>query len=84
VNRLHFRFRSAGLPDIQITLVNTRTGKEWHNAIRENRRNQWIDATVDFTVSERNALADELRFTVANSAERLVDDVLLFEPGVSG
>ena len=47
-------------------------------------KDTWTETTIDFGPGNLRpgAQVDELRFLLPRGAEMLVDDVLLFEPGV--
>ena len=91
--RLFFRYRLTGADSLRVRLVN-RTQKKTHVVELKTLTNgAWAEATADFTADStlgdggdgkprRGDRVDEVHFLLPKGAELLVDDVLLYEPGV--
>lgn len=79
---LRFRYHVSGADAIQVALVN-RKKKERHVLdLKEMRKEEWSETTLDFTKQTRvGERVNEIQFLLPKGAELLVDDVLLFEPG---
>jgi purine nucleosidase len=86
--QLFFRYRLTGTKSMRVGMRN-RTTKETHVvALDELQTDRWAEATVDFSADSTGSKpragdhTDELRFLLPKGAELLIDDVLLYEPGV--
>ena len=80
--RLRFRYHLSGDPQLQITLVNSRTKLHFAAPTPPLVRDEWSEASLDFThlPRDRETFVDEILFVAEPGAELLLDDVLLYVP----
>jgi len=84
---LRFRYHLTGADAMRVGLVN-RTTKETHIVERKGlSKEKWTEALVDFGAARRGGPrkgehVDEVHFLLPRGAELLIDDVLLYEPGI--
>jgi len=84
---LFFRYQLAGGDSLRVALVN-RTAKETQVVeLKGLTKDKWSEATVDFSDAKPKKpqpgdRVDELHFLLPPGAELLLDDVLLYEPGL--
>jgi inosine-uridine nucleoside N-ribohydrolase len=81
--RLSFRYRLTGADNVRALLVNSKTKGQEAAEVKNLKRDQWAEATVDFGRTKGNRV-DEIHFLLPRGAEMLVDDVLLYEPSSGG
>jgi hypothetical protein len=81
-NRLRFRYRLNGATELRVVLAKVSPSYTWNAMAKNLEVGRWAEATVDFD-GGKGALADEIRFLAAKGAELLVDNLLLYEPGVA-
>jgi inosine-uridine nucleoside N-ribohydrolase len=88
---LTFRYRLAGVDSLQVHLVN-RTVKDHHLIDLKNlKKDEWAEATVDFTTASlrgdgsdatprKGDRVDEIWFVLPEDGRLLLEDLLLYEP----
>jgi hypothetical protein len=81
LNRLRFRYRLDREVPLTVTLANGQTGWMQLVVISQPKADRWGEAVVDFVTQKPDLKADEIRFSVDQNIELLVDDLLLYEPG---
>jgi inosine-uridine nucleoside N-ribohydrolase len=80
---LRFRYRVKDTDSMQVVLVNRNTKEEHGLDLKEMRKDEWTETALDFTKQMRaGQRVDEIQFLLPKGAELLVDDLLLYEPGV--
>jgi purine nucleosidase len=79
---LRFRYHLTGADSVGVVFVNRSTRLERSLSALGLKNGEWDEHTVEL-VSRPAWSADEVRFLVPAGAELLLDDVLLFEPGVA-
>jgi inosine-uridine nucleoside N-ribohydrolase len=77
---LTFRYRVTGADSIHVTLRDSKAKLSLPVAAEVKQKGKWAEMTVDF-LKYTMKQADELFFRVPRTAELLIDDVLLYEPG---
>jgi hypothetical protein len=90
---LTFRYRLTGADAMRVLLVN-RTVKDSHIVdLKDLKKDEWATATIDFSTDSKRGdgtagkpgagdRVDEIEFLLPAGAELLIDDLLLYEPGV--
>ena len=81
LNRLRFRYRLDREVPLTVTLANSQTGWMQSVVISQPKTDGWGEAEVDFVTQKPDLKANEIRFSVDQNVELLVDDLLLHEPG---
>src|SRR5262249_10558001 len=77
---LTFRYLLSGADTMRVRLVDSKSEKMHEVEQKKLTKGKWSELTVDLT-DKGVKVADEIHFRVADGAELLVDDVLLYEPG---
>jgi hypothetical protein len=75
---LRFRYQLTGAQEISVSLVNSKTKKQWNAEITEAVQDSWTEVTCNFPLPAQS-LADEVQFLLPNTGSLLVDDLLLYE-----
>lgn len=93
VTRFRFQYHLTDSDSMRV-ILNNRTAKDGHVVeLKGLKRGAWAETTVDFTADSRRAdgsaakpqkgdKVDEIQFLLPKGATLLVDDLLLYEPGV--
>jgi hypothetical protein len=93
ITRLRFQYHLTEGDSMRVVL-NNRTAKDGHVIeLKGLKRGEWAETTVDFSADSKRAdgstgkpqkgdKVDEIQFLLPKGATLLVDDVLLYEPGV--
>jgi inosine-uridine nucleoside N-ribohydrolase len=88
VTELFFRYHLSGADAMRVALVN-KSQKATHIVeLKSLPKEKWAETTVNFTADskpgkpKKGDTADEVHFLLPKGAELLLDDLLLYEPGV--
>lgn len=76
---LRFRYRLSGAENMTVHVGKTLRPIK----VKADKPGEWAETTLDFGKTRPGDKVDEIRFELASGAELLLDDVLLFEPGIS-
>lgn len=82
---LTFKYLLSGSDNLRIKLVHSRSKQEWFRGDKDVARDAWSEATLRFDISDADSadrFADEIHFLLPAGATLIVDDVLLYVPGV--
>ncbi|HWG47120.1 MAG TPA: nucleoside hydrolase [Gemmataceae bacterium] len=80
---LRFRYHLSGAESMQVALVNHKTKARHALDLKTLRKGEWMETTLDYSKQSRKGeRVDEIQFLLPKGAELLVDDLLLYEPGV--
>jgi inosine-uridine nucleoside N-ribohydrolase len=80
---LRFRYRMKDTDSMQVMLVNHKAKERHVTELKGMRKDKWAEAALEFTSQTRaGQRVDEIHFLPPKGAELLVDDLLLYEPGV--
>ena len=67
---------------MQVALVNRKTKERHVLDVKELKKGEWTETTLDFTKQTRaGQRVDDIQFLLPKGAELLIDDLLLYEPG---
>jgi inosine-uridine nucleoside N-ribohydrolase len=75
-----FRYRTSRGAKLEVRLHDSTSGRGSSAEIENAATGLWTETTAEFETSELESV-DEIRFSLADGAELLIDDVLLYEPG---
>jgi hypothetical protein len=93
VTQLRFRYHLTEADTMRVLLMN-RTAKDSHFVeLKGLKKGEWSETTLDFTADSKRGdgtaakpakgdKVDEIQFLLPKGATLLVDDVLLYEPGM--
>jgi inosine-uridine nucleoside N-ribohydrolase len=89
VTQLTFRYRLTGTDAMKVGLVNRTAKATQFMEVKGLAKEQWTQATINFTGASsgppnRGDRAHEVQFVLPTPGELLIDDMLLYEPGVPG
>ncbi len=73
-----FRYRLKGSDTLRVRLLNTKTGKSNTVEVKQLKRSEWAQSTVEFATKELASI-DELQVLLPERAEMVLDDLLVFE-----
>jgi inosine-uridine nucleoside N-ribohydrolase len=80
---LRFLYRLSGADSLRVALVNRKAKTRRTLELKGLAKEEWNEATLDFTKQTRvGERVDEIQFLLPRRAELLLDDLLLYEPGV--
>lgn len=79
--QLSFRYLLSGTDCVQVRLSNSKTGKSQMRDAKNLKTESWAKATIDFE-TEALPSVDEIQFVLPQGAKLLIDDLLLYEPGL--
>ncbi len=79
---LSFRYRLNEAEGLRVELADSKSSEARGVELRDLERGKWATATARFTKVPNGAEADEIRFALPKGAELLLDDLLLYEPGI--
>jgi inosine-uridine nucleoside N-ribohydrolase len=92
--QLFFRYHLTGADRMRVVLVNSIAKTSHGIDVQARKKGKWDELTLDFSRDARRpdgrkggprpgSRVDEIHFLLPPGAELLVDDVLLFEPGMA-
>jgi inosine-uridine nucleoside N-ribohydrolase len=73
---VRFRYRLEGADTMLVSLVHD--GKQVARTLKDLKKGEWAETTVDFELPEKLREASEIHFVLPKGALLLIDDVLLY------
>lgn len=78
---VRFRYKLEEGKSLRVELVNTQTNQTFAAKAPSPITSKWTETTLKYSVP-RGSMANEIRFLTDQGADLLIDDVLIFEPGL--